>query len=116
MEKRVELTLLMDFYGPLLTDHRREILNLYLNEDMSFQEIADQLGISRQGVHDAVKAAAAQLNRYEETLALADRYRQISREVRACRELLASVKADEASQPALRGAMESLARIDRIER
>ena len=45
MEKRVELTLLMDFYGPLLTEHRRDILALYCEEDMSFQEIADQLGI-----------------------------------------------------------------------
>ena len=65
MEKRVELSLLMDFYGPLLTEHRRQVLEMYLNEDMGLQEIADSLGISRQGVHEAVKAASNQLLRYE---------------------------------------------------
>ncbi|MBO4297901.1 MAG: YlxM family DNA-binding protein [Clostridia bacterium] len=115
MEKRVELTLLMDFYGPLLTEHRREILSLYCDEDMSFQEIADQLGISRQGVHDAVKSAEAQLARYEKTLGLASRYRQIAREVRRCRALLGSVRADGASQAALSEALEALDRISGIE-
>ena len=115
MEKRVELTLLMDFYGPLLTEHRREILRLYCEEDMSLQEIADQLGISRQAAHDAVKSAGAQLARYEDTLGLASRYRQITREVKKCRELLASVQADEDSQSPLREAMAALDRISGIE-
>ena len=115
MEKRVELTLLMDFYGPLLTPHRREILTLYCEEDMSLQEIADQLGISRQAAHDAVKSAGAQLARYEDTLGLASRYRQITREVKKCRELLASVQADEESQSPLREAMAALDRISGIE-
>ena len=116
MEKRVELTLLMDFYGPLLTEHRSEILALYCEEDMSFQEIADQLGISRQGVHESVKAAAAQLNRYEAALGLADRYRRIVREVKTCRSLLESVQASEGTRSALRGALEALDRINGIER
>ncbi len=115
VEKRIELTLLMDFYGPLLTEHRREILSLYCDEDMSLQEIADQLGISRQGAHDAVKSAAAQLARYEKTLGLASRYRQITREVKKCRALLGSVRADEASQAALNEALEALDRISGIE-
>ena len=115
MEKRVELTLLMDFYGPLLTEHRREILRLVCEEDMSFQEIAEQMGISRQGVHDAVKAATAQLARYEAALSLVARYRRIRGEVTACRALLDSVKADEASQPALEAARAALDRIGGIE-
>ena len=115
MEKRIELTLLMDFYGPLLTEHRLAILRLYCEEDMSFQEIADQMGISRQGVHDAVKAAAAQLTRYEAALGLADRYRRIRGEVNACRELLDSVRADEESRPALEAARAALDRISVIE-
>ncbi len=115
MEKRVELTLLMDFYGPLLTQHRREILRLYCEEDMSFQEIADQMGISRQGVHDAVKAATAQLTRYEAALGLVDRYRRIRSEVAACRALLDSVSTDGASQAALSEARAALDRISGIE-
>ena len=115
MEKRVELTLLMDFYGPLLTEHRRDILRLYCEEDMSFQEIADQMGISRQGVHDAVKAATAQLTRYEAALGLVDRYRRIRGEINACCTLLDSVQADEGSQAALAQAREALDRISGIE-
>ena len=84
MEKRVELSLLMDFYGPLLTEKRRDVMRLYCDEDMGLQEIADRLEISRQGVYDAVKTAAAALEHYEEVLGLADRYLRIGREIRAC--------------------------------
>ncbi|MBR3502636.1 MAG: DNA-binding protein [Clostridia bacterium] len=115
MEKRVELTLLMDFYGPLLTERRREILRLVCEEDMSFQEIADQMSITRQGVHDAVKAAARQLNRYEAALGLVERYRRIRSEVKACRALLDSVQADGASRAALDEARSALDRISGIE-
>ena len=65
MEKRVELSLLMDFYGPLLTEHRRQVLEMYLNEDMGLQEIADSLGISRQGVHENLSRAESLLRNME---------------------------------------------------
>ena len=45
VETRVELTCLLDFYGPLLTEHRREVLRLYCEEDLSLAEIAEQLRI-----------------------------------------------------------------------
>ena len=102
MEKRVELSLLMDFYGPLLTAHRRQVLEMYLNEDMGLQEIADTLGISRQGVHEAVKTASNQLTKYEDTLGIA------RREVALCREAL--------DKNALNEARAALDRIDGIER
>ena len=108
MEKRVELSLLMDFYGPLLTAHRRQVLEMYLNEDMGLQEIADTLGISRQGVHEAVKTASNQLTKYEDTLGIARRYMGIRREVALCREAL--------DKNALNEARAALDRIDGIER
>ena len=116
MEKRVELSLLMDFYGPLLTEHRRQVLEMYLNEDMGLQEIADALGISRQGVHEAVKTASKQLTRYEETLGIAHRYMCIRREVISCREALEKVHTDEEGNAALNEARMALDRIDGIER
>ena len=116
MEKRVELSLLMDFYGPLLTQHRREVVRLYCDEDLSLQEIADQMGISRQGAHDALKAASAQLMRFETILGLADRYQKIGREIKRCRALLGSVSAEGEGGQALREAMAALDRIDGIER
>ena len=108
MEKRVALSLLMDFYGPLLTAHRRQVLEMYLNEDMGLQEIADTLGISRQGVHEAVKTASNQLTKYEDTLGIARRYMGIRREVALCREAL--------DKNALNEARAALDRIDGIER
>ena len=116
MDKRFELTVLMDFYAPLLTEHRRQILSLRLEEDLTFQEIADQLDISRQGVYDAVKTASAALERYEEALGLADRYRRIGKEIRTCRELLSSVRAEPGSEGALSDAKSALERINGIER
>ena len=116
MEKRVELSLLMDFYGPLLTEKRRDVMRLYCDEDMGLQEIADRLEISRQGVYDAVKTAAAALEHYEEVLGLADRNLRIGREIKACRELLSSVKAEPDSERALADAMSALERINGIER
>ena len=114
MEKRVELSLLMDFYGPLLTEHRRQVLEMYLNEDMGLQEIADSLGISRQGVHEAVKTASNQLTKYEDTLGIARRYMGIRREVALCREALE--QAERGKEGALADAKAALDRIDGIER
>lgn len=114
MEKRVELSLLMDFYGPLLTEHRRQVLEMYLNEDMGLQEIADSMGISRQGVHEAVKTASNQLLRYEEMLGIARRYTGIRREVAVCREALQGIRTEDTAS--LAEAHAALDRIDRIER
>lgn len=116
MEKRVELSLLMDFYGPLLTEHRKQVLEMYLNEDMGLQEIADSLGITRQGVHEAVKTASNQLTRYEDTLGIARRYMGIRREIIACKEALEKVKTDSDGEKALSEARAALDRIDGIER
>lgn len=77
--KSVEDLMLLDFYGNLLTDKMRDCLDLYLNDDLSFAEIADDAGISRQGAHDTVKRALAQLHSYEEKLGLVSRFSEQKR-------------------------------------
>ena len=72
--KSVEDLMLLDFYGNLLTDKMRDCLELYLNDDLSLAEIADDAGISRQGAHDTVKRALSQLHSYEEKLGLVARF------------------------------------------
>ena len=67
-------SLLYDFYGQLLTDRQREITELYTQENYSLAEIAEELGISRQGVHDAVRNARKALEGYEEKLGLVQRF------------------------------------------
>ena len=115
MEKRVMLSLLVDFYGSLLTDHQRRAARMYGDEDLSFQEIADQLGITRQGAHDAIKVAARKLSQYEESLGLARRYGEIRREVERCRARLNAVDATDETRAALHAAMKALDAIEWIE-
>ena len=92
MEKRVELNLLLDFYGALLTEHRREMLRLYVEEDMSLQEIADECGISRQGVYDSIKKSETQLTDYESKLGLLKRFNELKNEVTRCRQELETAR------------------------
>jgi predicted DNA-binding protein YlxM (UPF0122 family) len=67
---RVDVCLWLDFYGPLLTQHTQDILNLHFAEDMSLAEIAENLGISRQAVHDRIRRGLANLVGYEKKLKL----------------------------------------------
>lgn len=70
MEKHVRLGMLLDCYGPLLTQRQRSLLDQSVNEDCSLAEIAEREGISRQGVRDAVTKASEQLEEYEAKLGL----------------------------------------------
>lgn len=55
MDKNVEICLLLDFYGNLLTDRQREIMTLYYEDNLSLTEVASELTISKQGVSDSIK-------------------------------------------------------------
>ena len=111
MESRVELNYLLDFYGPLLTAHRQEVMRLYCEEDLSLQEIADQLEITRQGVHDAVAKARRQLGDYEDKLGLVRRHLEQTRAAERCLRLLDGVKTLPGDAPALAEARNALAAI-----
>ena len=84
MEARVALNYLLDFYGPLLTEHRQNVMRLYCEEDLTQQEIADQLDITRQGVFDAIAKSKKQLSEYEDKLGLVKRYRAQTAEAERC--------------------------------
>ena len=75
-EKNLEIGFLMDFYGDVLSERKRTVLDFYYNDDLSLAEIAVEIGISRQGVRDLIKKAEEELRFYEEKLGLAERFRK----------------------------------------
>ena len=72
----IQTSLLYDFYGSLLTDRQREVMELYYGENLSLSEIAAEFSISRQGVHDALKNAERALHEYEQKLGLVEKFQQ----------------------------------------
>ena len=77
MSKNLEIALLCDFYGELLTEKQRDCIVLYYDQDLSLGEIAENTGITRQGVRDSIKRGEATLLEMEEKLGLCRRYRQM---------------------------------------
>ncbi len=68
--KTVELAMLLDAYGMLLTERQRQYLSLFYEEDFSLAEIGERFAISRQAVHDTIRHGETQLQEYEAALHL----------------------------------------------
>lgn len=73
-DKILQMNLLFDFYGQLLTERQQDILQLYYIDDLSLGEISEQLSISRQAVYDTMKRAEKLLFEYEEKLGLVRKF------------------------------------------
>lgn len=77
LDKKVDLAFLSAFYGGMLTEKQRRVLFLHCEEDLSLGEIAEEVGISRQAVHETLTRAAAKLNEMESALCVAGRFRRM---------------------------------------
>lgn len=76
--KNLDIVLLADYYGEMLTENQRKFIEYYYSDDLSLSEIAQNEGITRQGVRDAVKRAEAQLYDMENKLGFAERSRRVN--------------------------------------
>lgn len=74
IDEIAQASLLYDFYGQLLSRRQREVMALYHEENLTLSEIAGEFGISRQGVHDALKNAEKALSQYESKLGLVAKF------------------------------------------
>ena len=81
MERFVEQTLLYDFYGELLTERQQQVYESVVLEDFSLSEVAEELGISRQGVHDMIRRCNHTLEEYEKKLHLVEKFLCIKKQV-----------------------------------
>ena len=77
MAKNLEISYLLDFYGEMLTQKQRDVMEQYYNDDLSLSEIAENFGITRQGVRDAIKHGEAALLELEEKIGFSARYRKL---------------------------------------
>ncbi len=91
MNKNLKFSVLLDFYGSLLSERQSDIMDLYYNEDLSLGEIAEDIGITRQGVRDAVKKSEKILTETEQKLGLAMRFGEISETVSEIKQKLEDV-------------------------
>ena len=92
MEKSMEISLLFDFYGELLSEKKREAASLYFNEDLSLSEIAQHMGITRQGVSDLIRRSESELYTFEDKLGLYSRFEAINASALKIRELSESIE------------------------
>lgn len=97
----IQTSLLYDFYGSLLTDRQREVMELYYGENLSLSEIAAEFSISRQGVHDALKNAGRALHEYEQKLELVDKFQQSREAIGDIDERIEGLMEDVQKQEAL---------------
>ena len=91
-QKDLSFSVLLDQYGPALTEKQREILIEYYNEDFSLAEIAENYGITRQGVRDAIKHGEAALLAFEEKLGMARKEAELQAQIARLRQLAAQVR------------------------
>lgn len=86
-EKNLNVGYLLDFYGEILSERKRTVLEYYYNDDLSLAEIAEEIGISRQGVRDSIKKGEEELFFFEDKLGLATRFRKYGESVTKIRSI-----------------------------
>lgn len=119
MAKNLEISYLLDFYGRVLTEKQRDVMEQYYNDDLSLAEIADNFGISRQGVRDAIKRGEATLLALEEQIGFAGRYRAVRESLARIEDLARDIRFENEgaylpSDRIARGAQEILSLVEKI--
>lgn len=94
LDRLARISLLFDLYGGLLTDKKREVLELYHEDDMTLAEIAGEQGVSRAAVYDALTSAEKSLDEYERRLGLLSEYMARQDAAESIREITAELRAE----------------------
>lgn len=96
LKDSARMSLLFDYYGRLLSETQRTVFCLYHEDNYSLGEIAPELGVSRQGVHDALKKAEAALEKYEDRLGLIAKRKAYLAALKSVEETTQKIEDDDA--------------------
>ena len=107
-EKNMKFTILLDTYGSLLSDRKREILEYYYNDDYSLTEISELTGISRQGVRDSIKKSEEEIYALDDKLMLAKKNKIIASAAEELEKLLSNPSLDDMVKQKLNSIIDSL--------
>lgn len=108
MDKIIERGLLFDFYGEMLTPHQQRIYSEAVFNDLSYAELSEEEGISRQGIHDLIKRCDKQLQEYEEKLCLIAKFKRIKEETAKIEELLSNSSLDESLRRSIQNSLSKI--------
>ncbi len=92
LEEIVQLSILYDFYGELLSDHKKQIFEDYVLNDLSLSEIATEQGISRQGVYDIVRRCTLELKEYEAKLSLVCKFKSMKDKINSIKTIVSEAE------------------------
>lgn len=98
MDKKIEISWLLDFYGKLLTDKQFNVMTTYFYEDASLSEIAEDMGVSRQAVHDIIGRGEALLFEYEDKLGLLKQFQFMKESLEGINKRLRKCSSEEEKQ------------------
>lgn len=107
-EDKTRVCLLLDFYSELLTEAQYNAIDLYYNEDFSLAEVAENIGISRQGVRDNIMRGVELLFSYEDKLHLAERYHKNSQVLEKLKDAVKRAGVSEVSEREIMALIDSL--------
>lgn len=97
LEKSLFFSVLYDYYGNLLKENQAIVIDLYYNQDFSLGEIAEELNISRAGIHDTLKRAEKNLTEFEEKLSLHSKLEKINESAENIIEIINRIDDDKYS-------------------
>ena len=94
MNRNVEISMLLDLYGNILSKIQFDSLDLYYNQDLSLSEIAQRMGKTRQGVYDAIKRSEMILDKMESSLGFFNKINKINEESKKVLQLIRDIESD----------------------
>ena len=90
-----KIALLFEFYGGLLPEKQFKFMSLYYEDDLSLSEISDEMGVTRQAVHDGIKHAKEALLNYEEKLNMVEKVITVERNVKRINEIITTLESSD---------------------